>query len=189
MKVFFTASLTGKKHYLDNYKKIVDLLKKEGAEVISDHIFLKERSEVERESLEERQEYQKKFRQWINESDLVLAEISYPSTGVGYQITYALEKGKPVIALHVESKVPIALEGGSPNKLLVSPYSLDELDEIIPDLTEEAKNQMDVRFNFFISPKIVTYLDWISKNKKTPRAVFIRRLIEEHMKKNKEYKA
>jgi hypothetical protein len=45
----------------------------------------------------------------------------------------------------------------------------------------------DVRFNFFISPQIGNYLDWVSKNKRIPRAVYLRRLIEEDMKNNKEY--
>jgi hypothetical protein len=46
---------------------------------------------------------------------------------------------------------------------------------------------IDTRFNFFISPKIGNFLDWIAKKKKLPRAVYLRKLIEDDMDKNKEY--
>jgi len=188
MKIFFTASLSGKEKYLDNYKKIVETLEKEGSEVIASHVLEKNRQEVEKESLSERQDYQKQFHKWINRADLVVAEISYPSTGVGYQLTHALEKGKPVLSLHVEEKTPVAFIGRPSEKLILASYSLDRLEKILPRLIKEAKDQMDVRFNFFISPQISAYLDWIAKHKKTPRAVFLRNLIKNHMKKNKEYR-
>jgi hypothetical protein len=116
-----------------------------------------------------------------------VAEVSYPSTGVGFQLTHALEGGKPVLALHVEEKTPVALLGKPSDKLILGAYSLGEIEKILPELIKEAKEQMDVRFNFFISPRIGAYLDWISKHRKIPRAVFLRRLIEENMKKNKKF--
>lgn len=188
MKIFFTASLSGKDKYITNYEKIVTILKKNGYDLVSNHVLESEKELVSKESLEERQKYQKKFHQWINKADIVVAEISYPSTGVGYQLTHSLEKGKPVLALYTEDKVPVALLGEPSDKLIMAPYSIDKLESVLIDLLNDAQKQMDVRFNFFISPKIGAYLDWISKYKKFPRAVFLRRLIEEHMKRNKEYK-
>lgn len=188
MKILFTTSLTGKKFYLNNYKEIVEVLEKGGHKVISNHILKTTRSEIEKESSRERQEYHKKLHHWINQSDLVVVEVSYPSTGVGYILTYALEKGKPVLALHVEEKIPITLMSEPSDKLILASYSLNDLPKILPGLVKEAKENMDVRFNFFISPRIGCYLDWIAKKKKVPRAVYLRRLIEEDMKKSKEYK-
>jgi hypothetical protein len=37
---------------------------------------------------------------WINESETLIAEVSTPSHGVGYEISYALERGKPVLCLY-----------------------------------------------------------------------------------------
>jgi len=183
MIIFFTASLSGKKLYLENYKKIVSVLEKLGHKVISEHIFKKSRLEVEKESWKERQKYQKKFHQWISESDLTVGEISYPSTGTGYQMTQAIEKGKPVLALYEEEKIPVAFIGEPIDKCILAPYNLNSIEKELPILLRDATNQMDVRFNFFISPRIGAYLDWISKNQKTPRAVYLRKLIEEDMAK------
>ncbi len=37
---------------------------------------------------------------WLSSSDAAIAEISNPSLGVGYEIGYALNLGKPVLALY-----------------------------------------------------------------------------------------
>jgi nucleoside 2-deoxyribosyltransferase len=36
---------------------------------------------------------------WLRDSDAVIAEVSTPSHGVGFEIAYALECGKPVLCL------------------------------------------------------------------------------------------
>jgi len=53
---------------------------------------------------------------------------------------------------------------------------------------EKAREKVDVRFNFYISPEIGRYLDWISQRKKLPRSVFLRGLVERHMHVDKEYR-
>jgi len=53
---------------------------------------------------------------------------------------------------------------------------------------ELANKNIDVRFNFFVSPKIISYLDWVSKNRMVPRSVFLRELIEKEMKKDKDFR-
>jgi len=37
--------------------------------------------------------------EWIDEADVVVAEVSTPSHGVGYEIAYAVTKNKPVLCL------------------------------------------------------------------------------------------
>lgn len=37
---------------------------------------------------------------WIDACDALVAEVGTPSHGVGYEISYALERGKPVLCLH-----------------------------------------------------------------------------------------
>jgi hypothetical protein len=45
-----------------------------------------------------------------------------------------------------------------------------------------------VRFNFFVSPKILTYLDWVGQKRMIPKSVFLRNLIEREMKKDRDFK-
>ncbi len=185
MKIYFTASMSGKEEYGDNYEKIVESLERLGYEVIADHVLKKSSSDIINETTEERENHFKKVKRWISYADVVVAEASHPSTNVGYEISMALDREKPVLALYVRNKVPVLLIGVPSEKLALVSYDVSELDRLLKGSVEALKDQMDVRFNFFISPKIGAYLDWTAKTKKIPRAVYLRRLIEEDMKKSK----
>ncbi len=53
---------------------------------------------------------------WIKESDAIIAEVTNPSLGVGYEIAKAEEWGKPVLALFRDdgTRKLSAMIGGSP---------------------------------------------------------------------------
>lgn len=181
MYIYFTASLTGKAYYLKNYRLIIETIKKLGYELISERVLERNPEDVLKENPEEASHYHRAMVMKIKKAEVIIAELSYPSTGVGYEIAIALNEGKPVIGLYVRGKEPYILESSHLEKLQIVEYELDDLQRILEDAIADAKQQMDVRFNFFISPKIGAYLDWISRNKKTPRAVYLRKLIEEDM--------
>jgi hypothetical protein len=174
--------------YAENYRKIVSLLEKAGHQIKSDHILGANIGDILGEDDEKKIEYYKNFLKWLNSADAVIAEASFPSTvHIGHEISLALEKGKPVVVLYTKSKMPVFLQGVKSDKLFLLEYSLDDLGQVIDDALEDARDQMDVRFNFFVSPKIVGFLDWVAKKKKMPRAVYLRRLIEQDMEKNKDF--
>ena len=66
-------------------------------------------------------------------------------------------------------------------------YTLGNLENVIKKLITEVKSSIPVRFNFFVSPEINEYLDWIARVKRTPRAVYLRELLEKEMEKSKEF--
>lgn len=176
--------------YKKNYEAITTVLKKLGYEVKADHILEARLNIRQTEDDEHKIDYYKYFLKNVNQADIVVAEASFPSTvHIGHEISIALEKGKAVVVLYVKGKEPIFLKGIASDKLLLVEYTLESLDEDLKYAIKDAIDQIDVRFNFFIPPQIGVYLDWICKHKKLPRSVFLRNLIEEHMAKNKEYRA
>jgi hypothetical protein len=137
---------------------------------------------------EQRIKYYKQVLAWIASSDVVVLEVSFPSTlHIGHEITLALDKGKPVVALYKKGFEPSFFLGLEHEKLLWVEYTDADLEKSLTDSLDFALQQSDVRFNFFISSQIGIYLDWISKNKRIPRAVYLRKLIEEEMQHNSEY--
>ena len=52
------------------------------------------------------------------ESDLLVAEVSTPSHGVGYEIGYALDLDKPVLCLYQKGVVVSKMITGNPHPLL-----------------------------------------------------------------------
>lgn len=97
MKIYFSGSIAGGRKYLDVYKKIVGYLKQEGHEVLTDHIIVDNIFEFE-QKWQPAEIFERDIRV-LNDCDVVIAEVSNPSLGVGYEICYALERQIPTLAL------------------------------------------------------------------------------------------
>ena len=98
MKVYFSASIAGGRKYLDIYKKIVAYLKEIGHHVLTDHIVIDNIFEFE-SKLKPAEIFQRDI-DWLNECDVLVAEVSNPSLGVGYEICYALEHRIPTFCIY-----------------------------------------------------------------------------------------
>jgi hypothetical protein len=189
MNIFFIASIHGKGKYGENYNSIVSYLNDLGHKVVSDHVLKVTAKDIDEWNEDKDVEFHKQVLDGIKKSDLVIVEMSHASTSVGYLVSVAVESGKPAIAFYSGKDVPHLLATLEKNdKFQLIKYSeVIELQKEIPLLISYATEQMDTRFNFFISPRIGNYLDWIAKKKKTPRAVYLRKLIEKEMENNNEY--
>ncbi len=83
---------------------------------------------------------------WIRESDLLIAEVSTPSHGVGYEIGYALDLEKPVLCLFKNGVVVSKMITGNPHRLLtVMEYKdMSDAEEILHTyLTAFESKKMD----------------------------------------------
>lgn len=183
MRVYFTASIVGKKYHLNNYLKIVEYLKAKGYEVISDHIINTTEAKIRIESKEERLNFQNKLKDWIKSCDLMIAETSFPSISVGYEISLGLEFGKPVLILYSEGDPPSLLAHHKDENLVCEKYTATNVQDIINDFINYAEASVDTRFTFFITPNIASYLERISRKEKLPKSVYLRKLIEKDMQK------
>lgn len=185
MKVYFTAPLEGKEQYKEEYSLIVDTLKNHGAHVRS--IFDSSIGLTDQSSIDKNKAYEK-INRLLKGADLVVAEISYPSVRVGYEISAALAAGKPVLALRLAGTRTNVLEGHPDEKFKMEEYEKKTLDPLLEKWLKTVNDLADIRFNFFIPPRLVSYLDWISKARRIPRAVYLRGLIEKEMKSDRKYK-
>jgi nucleoside 2-deoxyribosyltransferase len=185
MLVYFTGSVSAKEKFLSNYLHILETLKKQSHEVIAEHIIDSTENHIRLLSKEERVKFHDKVKSWINSCDFMIAETSHPSTSVGYEIGYALRVGKPVLILYSIGDPPSLLGQHEDEKVVSEKYTLQNVGEIIKNFVSYVEGKQDLRFTFFITPKLVNYLDSISKNKKIPKAVYLRKLIEQDMEKEK----
>jgi len=187
MKIYFTAAITQKDQLGEDYLRIIKILQKEGHSVQHEHITSTSMTTLIEESDEERLNYYRQALKWINQADIVVVEGSFPSTlNIGHEITISLNKGKPVIVFYKKGRDSFFLHGLDSEKLLLAEYTEDNLEEVVRSNIDYDKDQSDTRFNFFISPSLSHYLDWVSTNKKIPRSVYLRQLIEEDREKNRE---
>lgn len=188
MIIYFTAAISLKNLYGENYIKIVESLQALGHKVIHEHITDVSLEKVFSMTDKEKVEYYKKVLKWIGKVDLIVAEVSFPSTlNIGHEVGLALEKGKPVLALYVHDKASPFFQGIRNEKFIYSEYSFTNLNGVLQNGLETIESISDARFNFYISPEINRYLDWVNQNKKLPRAVFLRNLLEKAMKTDKDF--
>lgn len=188
MKIYFTASLRGKKEFGDNYLKIVKVLTKLSEKVFSDHIIKNDFSVVDSQSKDDVQKSYGRILSEIKKSDIFVAEVSTQSLSVGHELTEAMSLNKPMVILYTGENRPGLLFGSMYDKMQIIQYTQDNLEEKLRTAAEDALKHADVRFNFFVSPKILAYLDWVAQKRMIPRSVFLRDLIEKEMKKDKEFK-
>jgi nucleoside 2-deoxyribosyltransferase len=181
MVIYFTGSVSAKDKFLSNYIYIIDALKRLGHEVIAEHILSTTESSIKLQSNEERVKFHEKVQKWINSCDFMIAETSYPSTSVGYEIAYALRVGKPVLILYSTGDAPSLLGQHPDEKVMSEKYTLQNVHQTIKDFVEFVEGKQDLRFTFFITPKIIAYLDKVAQKHKVPKSVYLRKLIEKDM--------
>ncbi len=188
MKIYFTAAITQKAQFGNFYESIVKALENDGHQVQHDHITEGSLDLIKEQTNEELVGYYRQAVKWITQCDVMVAEASFPSTlNIGHEITLALEKGKPVVVFYKKGFNSFFLSGLNSDKLFLMEYTEENLSQTVRDSVEYAKDQSDTRFNFFISPSLSNYLDWVSNTKKVPRSVYLRQLIEDDREKNQAY--
>jgi nucleoside 2-deoxyribosyltransferase len=97
--IYFSGSISGGRQDLATYREIVAALEAEGHYVLAGAVTSEEIG-AHGEALAV-QDIFKRDLAWIDAADLVVAEVSVPSSGVGYEIAYARYRREiPVICLY-----------------------------------------------------------------------------------------
>ena len=125
MKIYFACSITGGREFESVYQAIVHALTENGYSVLTAHLVESNAMEVEA-ALGPEYVYIRDT-DWVRECDVLIAEVSIPSHGVGYEVGFALGIGKPVLALHREDRKISKMISGNPDEnLTVKTYSTTE---------------------------------------------------------------
>ena len=97
MTIYFAGSISGGRGDQVVYRQIIDLLKQHGT-VLTEH-FGEESLTAAGEDLDDCVIHDRDL-EWLRRADLVVAEVTTPSLGVGYEIGRAVEWGTRVICLY-----------------------------------------------------------------------------------------
>jgi hypothetical protein len=98
MNVYFACSITGGRKDEGVYQAIVDALLATGHEVPTAILATPKAAVIE--TIVEPVEIYTRDVNWITACDTLVAEVSTPSHGVGYEICYALNRSKPVLCVY-----------------------------------------------------------------------------------------
>lgn len=130
MKIYFSGSIYGGRQKLETYKKLVKELQKYGEvldpEVAEDDVLIKEENIKDSDVFEN-------LEKELKDADLIFAELTVTSLGVGYEIGYADKSNKRIIGIYDKTVVPkitTMLRGNK--RLKIIPY--EDINEIISNL-------------------------------------------------------
>ena len=98
MNIFLSASIRGGRQMLSTYIEMCNYLQENGHNVLSWHVADPELEKTE--SLLSEQEIYTRDMEFLEKSDFLIAEVSTPSIGVGYEICSALHREILVLCLH-----------------------------------------------------------------------------------------
>jgi nucleoside 2-deoxyribosyltransferase len=99
LTIYFAGAISGGRGDVAQYREIVSTLESDGHRVLAGAVAA-ETVGADGERLESRAIFDRDM-QWIAEADVLVAEVSMPSTGVGYEIAAArYRRDIPVICLY-----------------------------------------------------------------------------------------
>lgn len=156
-------------------KEITDIIRNSGNEVVEKFVGGKNKVGLPREF------------------DAMIVDIKGPSVDINYQIILALTEKKPVLCVYDENskaaKSLPAARGTIAKNLILKTYNTETLSSVISDfITSLAEGSKPERFNFFLTPDLKEYVNWIPSGTGMTKSNFIRQLIRDRMKKDEEYR-
>lgn len=176
MKIYFSASLREREKLLPQYKLIVEFLKSK-SDVIYKHIL-----NIDGQVLN----YNEYFLKKIKEANFLVVDVTASSIGVGQEISSALSKRIPVLALQNSDvnnrKHPSLISVKDRLFKYVIYNSTDELKtKINKFLSFSIKQNLTIRFNLMISKEIESFLRSQAAKNNIGMSEYLRTLIERQM--------
>ena len=98
MKIYFAGSIRGGRDDKDLYQELITYLKEYGT-VLTEHIGKSTLLETGETEPSDEWIFERDMK-WIEQSDVLIAEVTTPSLGVGYEIGRAEAMGKNLLCLY-----------------------------------------------------------------------------------------
>jgi nucleoside 2-deoxyribosyltransferase len=131
MKIYFSGSISGGREHEAIYQHLVAQLQTQGHLVLSAHVADPAALEAEKD-MPAREVFERDTN-WVKDCEAMIAEVSAPSLGVGYEVALAVQLGKPVLCV-CRSGVRLSkmISGNSAPNLTVAVYSSEaEVNRIV----------------------------------------------------------
>jgi len=137
MKIYFSGSIRGGREQVDWYTFIVKNLTNFG-DVLTEFVADKSLSSYGQADLDDKYIYQRDI-DLVKASDVIVADVTIPSLGVGYEIAYAERLGKKIYCLyhHIEGTKISAMIAGNPNINTFHYTNEEQISKILKEIFEQ----------------------------------------------------
>lgn len=114
LRVYFCGAIRGGRELQPLYERVIGHLQRRGYEVLTSHVGRADVLEREQPGGERDRAIFERDLAWLHQSDLVIAEVTVPSLGVGVEIALAVGIGRRVVCLARHDAALSALVSGWP---------------------------------------------------------------------------
>ena len=141
-KIYFCGSIRGGRELATIYNDLVKFLHRYG-EVLTEHVADKSVVSSETGMFTDNEIYERD-RKWLEESDFVVAEVTIPSLGVGFEIGYAVKLKKPVLCLYYKEAHHnlSAMISGCPDIEVINYQQVPELDKPLGEFIKNPSHRI-----------------------------------------------
>ncbi len=98
LEIYFAGSIRGGREQIDIYQQMITYLRTYG-KVLTEHVGEESITKKGEAGMNDAEIYQRDI-YWLKSSDIVVAEVSNPSLGVGFEIAKAIDLNKQVICFY-----------------------------------------------------------------------------------------
>jgi nucleoside 2-deoxyribosyltransferase len=140
MKIYCAGAIRGGRQDASTYHAMIAHLQTHG-EVLTEHVGNKALSDGGEHDLSDKEIHARDIA-WLEECDAVVAEVTTPSLGVGYELGVAEKLGKTILCLFDESKPDFRLSAmlsGNPKVTVARYQNLAEAIEAIDLFIQQNK--------------------------------------------------
>lgn len=129
MKIYFAGAIKGGREKVCDYQKMVQQFEKCGAQVLTKHVADPNLSS-KGEHITCKEIYERDTK-WLEECDIFFADITVPSLGVGYEISYVENLGKKMYAIYEKEANVSSFIRGNENIEFLAYESIEEVIDLI----------------------------------------------------------
>jgi nucleoside 2-deoxyribosyltransferase len=140
MKLFFAGSIRGGRQLMPRYQHIIDFLRSHNFTVLSEHV-----ASINLEKKEARMSEEEIFEKdihWVEMADCVIADVTVPSIGTGYEICHAVSCKKLVLCIYEKGANASAMILGNTGVTARSYSDMKNLEEILLEFLNNKKEIM-----------------------------------------------
>jgi hypothetical protein len=141
MKIYFAGSIRGGRDDASLYASLISVLGTHGT-VLTEHFGASGISTVTGTGKDVAAIYAQDMA-WVREADVIVAEVTQPSLGVGYEIAKAEDMGKRILCLYrpaADRSLSAMIAGSAHKNLVIKEYqNLPEAEQILAEYFKQEK--------------------------------------------------
>ncbi len=125
MKIYFAGSIRGGRVDAELYRRMISYMQSQGHNVLTEHVG-SGRLCLSEQGRDRDAAIYNQDTAWLRESDVVIAECTCPSLGVGYELAYAERFEVPVHIFYNPSKCALSAMLTGDSYFHIHPYNTEE---------------------------------------------------------------